>query len=241
MSSHTDCQWFGRTHPNLCRGEGFARRFLLLVLGSLGALALMILEPKSAAAVSRVGNGGDSLAAAFVDQADTLLDQLIKVWTQAEAEVIGVDLRALETAIQEAVVFTQDSTFSEGEEVDALNDPEAKKITLSRSRFRSVTYDLKALKLLVLHEYLGIARIPDRSYGTSNDLLRPLFSGGEAGESFPFEEVTARSPTNPFWGARFQAQLGTLATPFDRKVTIQNGLNLEERDLDSVHPELKTA
>lgn len=189
-----------------------------------------------AKAVSRVGNGGDSLAATFVDQADTLMEQVKKVWTPAQAETLGVDLGKLESAIRETVVFTQKLTFSEGQEVDALNDPEKKKITLSRSRFRQVTYDLKALKLLVLHEYLEVARIPDRSYSISNKLLRPLFSGGEAGESFPFEEVTSRSPTNPFWGARFEVQLGVLATPSNRQVIIQGGRVLDEQAIDDRQP-----
>lgn len=211
-------------------------------LKSVTAFAALLLTswtltfPEEAHAVSRVGNGGDSLAATFVDQADTVMEQLKKVWTPAQAKALGIDLKALETAIQETVVFTQDQTFSEGEEVDALNDPEKKKITLSRSRFRQVTYDLKALKLLVLHEYLGIARIPDRSYGASNALLRPLFYGGEAGESFPFDEVASRSPTNPFWGARFEAQLGVLATPFDRRVTVQGGRVLDDQAVDASKP-----
>ncbi len=153
-----------------------------------------------ACAESRVGNGGDAMAAEFVEMADDTLLQLAKLKSLAEPFPLSAEeYKSLATAIATTVVFTKDKTIlTNSAEVDAINYPVDHKILLNRSRWNALVYNLKSLKTIVLHEYLTLAGVDDKSYQVSTKLVRKIFNGGSVAELWYLKDIDDKRFTNPF-------------------------------------------
>ena len=142
--------------------------FILLVFSSL---ALAFQKPLRGG--NSVGNGGDAMAAEFVQTARTALHYLdLKTSSQANLSFI---IQSLARGLNETQVNSNDQLFLRGDEVDAINFPELKKIVLSRKRWE--TYREKGLSVrsrLALHEYLGVIGLNDSHYQISSQLIESI-------------------------------------------------------------------
>lgn len=190
--------------------------------------------PAVAHAESRVGNGGDALAAEFAANADEVL-QLATTLAQTNNVTMpaGFNLDTFTQKIRTAKVYTQDHTFSNGFEVDALNFPDDNRIVVNRTRWKSIYFDLKVLRQLVIHEYLGLARAEDTSYQISSFVIRKINNGGDKGELWLLKDIDDKRYNNPFYGAYLDAQLNLFApsrTPYT--IFLQEGRKLAEQDVN---------
>jgi hypothetical protein len=182
---------------------------------------------------SRVGNGGDSMAALFVSEADNAL-QLISEALRSGAFTPppSFSFQRFEQRIKTATVYTQDKTFLGNVEVDALNFPEENKIILNRSRWRTFSFDIKAKRFLVLHEYFGLANIRDGSYETSSFIVRKMQNGGDAGELWFLKDLAWGSTDNPFYGAYFEYNGFLFSQPrAGGKMYIQRGAVVQRQNV----------
>lgn len=163
-------------------------------------VAILSCVANLAYAESRVGNGGDSIAAEFVEMADDTLLQLAKLKGFGEQLPLSADqYKGLASAIGSIVVFTQErAVLTNGAEVDAINYPIERKIVLSRARWSGLVYNLKSLKTIVLHEYLTLAGVDDKSYQVSTKLVRKIFNNGSASELWYLKDIDDKRFTNPF-------------------------------------------
>lgn len=180
----------------------------------------------------RVGNGGDAMAAEFIELADETLQQVEKLLHENDVLLQErTSLEELKRRIATAVVYTKDKTFVDANEVDALNFPEENKIVLNRNRWKSLAFSLKGLKTLVLHEYLTMAGADDKSYQVSNFIVRKIFNGGTKGELWHLKDLADRKQSNPFFSAWFEINGSFLRGQKTRY--FQNGLVLSENLVDS--------
>ena len=199
-----------------------------LVVSCLGVLGLLwtVGGFDRALAESRVGNGGDSLAAEFVSFADETL-QIVETLAGSDPTSLpkGFDLPAWKKSIQTAKVYTKDVTFVGDEEVDALNFPDDNKIQVSRKRWKGLGYNLKSTRLLVIHEYLGLSKQRDESYEISTQLVRKIQNGGSQGELWLLKDLDDPRYTNPFYGAFFETSFDNLrpVAAGAREVIFQGG------------------
>jgi|GEM_PF-4090839 len=198
--------------------------------------AMMAFVPAIAHAESRVGNGGDAMAAEFVSVADETVELLATLGsTDAQGFPPGFDLVRFRKAVATSKVFTSEKTFLEGgTEVDALNYPDEGRIVLSRSRWKGVGYDLKTVRLLVIHEYLGLSRHDDSSYAISSYLVRKINNGGSRGELWPLKDIDDTRYTNPFYGAFFEGTFDAFRPLAGEGGTVywQNGKKISESSVD---------
>ena len=189
-------------------------------------------------AESRVGNGGDALAAEFVANADEVLQLATTlVQTSNTSMPAGFDLEAFSQKIKTAKVYTQDRTFSNGFEVDALNFPDENRIVVNRTRWRTLYFDLKVSRMLVIHEYLGLAKAEDSSYQISSFMIRKINNGGDNGELWLLKDIDDKRYTNPFYGAYLDAQLNIFEpsrVPYS--IFFQTGRKVSERDVNKSQP-----
>ena len=116
------------------------------------------------------GGGGDGYAIQFVQVA-----RMIQTALGVSADS-AVDAAALKRAILETKVESTDQNLElDGKNKDAINYPAEKRITMSRSRWGSLSGTQK--RTLVLHEYLGILRIDDSNYQISARIISsPIMS-----------------------------------------------------------------
>lgn len=124
-----------------------------------------------AAGGREVGNGGDAVVQEFVSIARSILAH----WERLEFPG-GVEVRReqFETAVRETRVDSKDRTFLGDREVDAINRPDLKTITLSRTRWGTNGTNSSKKLALVLHEYLGILGLDDSGYLISSHVLQKL-------------------------------------------------------------------
>lgn len=122
----------------------------------------------SALAGNELGNGGDSYAQEFVALGRTF----VKRMREEPKGFPGID--ALSAAVEETRVLTKETVEIDGAEVDAVNFPQSKRIELNRARWRA--YSTEEKSALVLHEYLGIAKIDDSNYQLSGSYSRSAFA-----------------------------------------------------------------
>lgn len=126
------------------------------------------------AAGNSVLNGGDGIAAEFT--------AIIKI---AVADLANENLSPLDQTILMQVrshidqikVYSKERTFlGDGQEVDAINEPSALKITVSRKRWDSFQNNMQQRLQLVLHEYIGVLGYNDQNYVRSLPLLKAFRS-----------------------------------------------------------------
>lgn len=122
----------------------------------------MLLVSSAAWGGNELGNGGDTYAQEFV-----ALGRGIAAKLKAEPNPKIAEIDALSKAVEETKVTTLDKVELAGAEVDAVNYPESRKIEVNRSRWKQYNAEEKAS--LVLHEYLGIAKVEDSRYEVSGE------------------------------------------------------------------------
>lgn len=109
---------------------------------------------------SEVGNPGDGVALEFVQIAFTIEADL-----RAKPGVIPITADQWKAAVRGTTVSSEEQLFLDTptgkREVDALNYPRARKIQVSRTRWRAIGRDVVKSFSLVLHEYMGIMEITD--------------------------------------------------------------------------------
>ena len=192
-----------------------------------------------------MGNGGDSMAAEFVSAADDTL-QLVETLANSPDAALPqeFDFLAFKRTVATARVFSQETTYLGDIEVDALNYPAEQKIVVSRKRWLGLGFNLKATRMLIIHEYLGLAGVNDTSYQVSSKLLRKISNGGSSGELWLLKDLADSRYTNPFYGAFFEttfeafspvkssARVGGLPAPIPRNAVVyfQNGKKIKETE-----------
>jgi hypothetical protein len=114
------------------------------------------------------GNGGDEFSKEFVRTAYDVYESL------AKDPIAGVDNRALLAAIQRTKVNSRESLVLRGNQVDAINYPDANdpRILISRSGWLRMKNAKHRRAFLALHEYLGIMGVDDSAYQVSIQLDR---------------------------------------------------------------------
>lgn len=129
--------------------------FSLLVMGNGGNL---------------VGNSGDPYTAEFRFIARSILKQ----FKAGELRPGDIDTKQLENIIESAVVTSKKDLFlwndrlQRSVEVDAINYfPNFLWIEISRSRWKALQVT-EHKKALVLHEYLMLMGVPDKTYAVSS-------------------------------------------------------------------------
>lgn len=120
----------------------------------------------------RESGGGDAYAIEFV----TIAEQLSSFLKTSPTSKINVE--DLNKAIEKTTVeSTAKELVLDGKTKDAINYPGEMKIVFNRKRWDAITSDAKPV--LVLHEYLGILRIPDVGYIVSREVLGALPSSAD--------------------------------------------------------------
>lgn len=127
----------------------------LLLIGMLGGTG-------SARAGHEEGNGGDSLALAFVKDAKELVRSLAP-----QKSELPFDLAKLTKAINTTYVTSTDDVLElKGAVKDAINYPGLQTIVFNRKRWQTMANE-NVRKALVLHEYLGVIGVDDKNYDIS--------------------------------------------------------------------------
>lgn len=139
--------------------------FLLLAATLTSLSSLAEIRPEEG---NERGNGGDEYSKEFVRVAYDVLESL------AKDPIAGVDNKALLAAIQKTKVNSRDSLTLRGNEVDAINFPDAAdpRILMSRAGWNRMKAERHRRAFLALHEYLAIMGVDDSSYQVSIQLDR---------------------------------------------------------------------
>lgn len=134
---------------------------------------LVFVCPLFAIAGGTVGNGGDGVSAEFVLTAQTAVE-LIK--SSVVNDVKGFKMNAFIGAVATTKVNSADSLTLNGNEVDAINYPQEKKLVVNRSRWALLRSEDQTVPrfMLVLHEYLWLSGSDDSSYKISKTLIQRL-------------------------------------------------------------------
>lgn len=117
----------------------------------------------------RTGGGGNSCSLVIVKNTEALQ----KYMEQFNVEgMTGENIEALKAAIDRAQFFTTGTLIHEGQRKDAMNFPDEDRIVLTNKfcRYEMTEVSGRAMSLL-LHEYLGLARVDDRQYQISGRFL----------------------------------------------------------------------
>ena len=118
-----------------------------------------------------VGGGGDIYAAEFKRIARELVTTMASNGIQ---QVGGVSIRQFRDDIEGTSIETTPKELKlENVRKDAINYPQDKKIVLSLMNWPTVR-SLLSKRQIVLHEFFGIAGIPDAQYQNSNQVLDQL-------------------------------------------------------------------
>jgi hypothetical protein len=149
-------------------------------------LAIAMLFTQQAQAGNEVGNGGDRYAQEFTAIARSIVNEL-----KANPNEQIQNLAGLEEAVEDATIRTKDTVRLGGEEVDAVNFPQRKRIELSRSRWKD--YNLEQKRQLVMHEILGLAGEDDQHYQISGVIPEESHSSSIADSSLPTGNASVAS------------------------------------------------
>jgi hypothetical protein len=139
--------------------------------------------------------GGDAVKLEFTSLAQTLVDVLPKI---SANEAADIPLSRLVETIRTTKIETADTVELNGVEVDAVNEVNPPKITLSRKRWLALGTDLDRKLMFVLHEYLGALRLPflqDSHYKITGMLYRQVkgLLPQDFGKSHRFSCVVSRT------------------------------------------------
>lgn len=116
------------------------------------------------------GHGGDRIAAEFVIMAKNAVYYLQK---KVLSQELQQKVLLIKKGIETTTVNSKETLFLDGKQVDAINYPDQKSIMVARDRW----FDRKEQSLailtytIILHEYLGIARVDDTKYQYSTALI----------------------------------------------------------------------
>ena len=136
----------------------------------LVAVLVFACNPSFAGPGVGTGNGGDGIKLEFASITQVLLKHIDEIQALQTAHV---DTAALKKAMTSTQIQTQEQTFLNGVEVDAINYPDVPEIVLSCWRWFQ-KFDIADKTALALHEYLSIARIDDTNYRVSGPALTEL-------------------------------------------------------------------
>ncbi|MGZ3694041.1 MAG: hypothetical protein ACXWQO_07560, partial [Bdellovibrionota bacterium] len=167
-------------------------------------IAVLGMVCASAQAGNELGNGGDVYAKEFVSLGRGVLEKM-----KASPDSKIPDFDAFAKAIEETRVVTEDNLELEGATVDAINYPQSKRIELNRRRWRE--YDNEERSALVLHEYLGVARIDDSRYQISG-----TYSGSSAEINLDPYMYGQRSPWSVGAGTGIDSYLGNIGKLYEK-------------------------
>jgi len=123
-----------------------------------------------------VGNGGDSLAQYIESRARVLVTMVEKLPEECQRR-LPISVASLKRETDRAQITTTPKpiyVLEKGKLVykEAVNDPETGNVTFNRNDFlKSLTQDL-----LILHELVGLARVPDVSFRNSESIIRLIES-----------------------------------------------------------------
>lgn len=120
------------------------------------------------------GNAGDAFASEFILTGRDLAQRFDLLGAQ---QIAPLDLQKLRSVLKGTEVVSEDQVFLNGHERDAVNHyPDRALIRLSRARWRELRKpsETKARLRLVLHEYIWMTGIDDRTYELSDRLIELL-------------------------------------------------------------------
>lgn len=135
------------------------KRFLFLTL--LG----LICHARAFGLGGVTSNGGDPVAAEFTMMARQIAEVL------RNHDNFPVQAEAFALAIESTWVVSKHRTFLHGQEVDAINYPEERRIEINRSRWLENNTSVRSRYVLVAHEYFGVLGIDDSRYQYSERLF----------------------------------------------------------------------
>jgi hypothetical protein len=157
----------------------YMRNLGYFIFSILSSLSITLTAPNLNAQNAKgpgTSGGGDTVIAEFVYLAEQVITALK---SQGEIRIDGkiFDLKILEENLQDLIARDGISTtptqpYLNGQPKDLVNDWAAKTLLIYRQAWENSSLDQK--QLIIIHELLGLARIPDEFYQTSRPLFRLL-------------------------------------------------------------------
>lgn len=124
------------------------------------------LSPPRALAVGGISsNGGDGVVSEFFAIARSLQKMLQQTHEKR------IDLPLFSKTIQNAKIYSKKQVFLHGQEVGAINTPKLQEIHISRKHWKTLKENPRLKYVLVLHEFLGLMGVEDRTFSISNKIL----------------------------------------------------------------------
>jgi hypothetical protein len=137
---------------------------------STGFIAVFVFISSSYAQNGGRG-GGNLLAAEFSDVATETFSLAARAQEEINLDGKIIRFENLQKIVEAMKVTVSEAPlFLEGKSVDAINDPSLQEITFYAERWRG--FNLDDRRRLVVHEVLGLARIHDLSYQSSEAILK---------------------------------------------------------------------
>lgn len=113
-------------------------------------------------------NGGDGIVSEFFDIARKIQTAMV------EQNYQKVDAKLLAKTISTAKIYSEEHVFLGENEVSAINTPALQEIRVSRTRWKASADMPKTKFVLVLHEFLGLMGVEDRTFNISNQVFQEL-------------------------------------------------------------------
>jgi hypothetical protein len=148
-------------------------------------ITLLCLSHQAGAMVVGDGTrgGGNAMVADFFQAGDDILQALMPLKTLS-IQGQTIDIAKLRSGFEATKIFAKDSDFLDldGVAVDAINTPDENKIEFSSRRWDRMTAEQHSK--LVIHEILGLNRIPDKAYELSRQIFLVAMSSTDLGANY---------------------------------------------------------